>query len=93
MLCWQDLRLKSSSRLCRRAFRPGYYRAPADGSRVNEVPAVTENHDTDSMLDVFTSVEAEETLISILSRDLSDVSIHSLLEETRQIAGEIKQRH
>lgn len=52
--------------------------------------AMADNVDTDSMLDVFTSVEVEESLVSILSRDLSDVSIHSLLEQTRQIAGEIK---
>jgi hypothetical protein len=51
---------------------------------------MTDNVDTDNMLDVFTSVEVEESLVSILSRDLSDVSIHSLLEQTRQIAGEIK---
>lgn len=51
---------------------------------------MADNLDTDSMLDVFTSVEVEETLVSVLSRDLSDVSIHSLLEQTRQIAGEIK---
>lgn len=51
---------------------------------------MTDNLNTDSMLDVFTSTEVEETLVSVLSRDLSDVSIHSLLEQTRQIAGEIK---
>ncbi|UCC60831.1 MAG: hypothetical protein JSV02_03145 [Dehalococcoidia bacterium] len=52
--------------------------------------AMADNVDTDSMLDVFTSVEVEESLVSILSRDLSDVSIHSLLEQTMQIASEIK---
>ncbi|UCG84381.1 MAG: hypothetical protein JSW38_06090 [Dehalococcoidia bacterium] len=51
---------------------------------------MADNVDTDSMLDVFTSVEVEESLVSILSRDLSDVSIHSLLEQTMQIASEIK---
>lgn len=52
---------------------------------------MTDNLDNDSMLDIFTSVEVEESLVSVLSRDLSDISIHSLLEQTRQIAGEIKQ--
>ena len=51
---------------------------------------MAENLDTDSLLDVFTSVEVEETLVSLLSRDLSDVNIHSLLEQTRQVAGDIR---
>jgi ribosomal protein L12E/L44/L45/RPP1/RPP2 len=52
---------------------------------------MSDNIDTDSMLDVFTGVEVEENLISLLSRGLSDVSIQSLLEQTKQLAGEIKQ--
>ena len=52
---------------------------------------MSDNVDTDSMLDVFTSVEVEENPISMLSRELSDVSIHSLLEQTNQVAGDIKQ--
>ncbi len=54
---------------------------------------MTDNLDTDSMLDIFKSVEMEESFISVLSRELSDVSIHSLLEQTRQVAGEIKRGH
>lgn len=46
--------------------------------------------DTDSLLDVFTSVEVEESPVSILSRELSEVNISSLLEQTREIAGEMK---
>jgi len=61
-----------------------------DWSEVKETREMTENLDTDSMLDVFTSVEVEETLVSVLSRGLSDVNIHSLLEQTRQVAGEIR---
>jgi ribosomal protein L12E/L44/L45/RPP1/RPP2 len=53
---------------------------------------MSENIDTDSMLDVFTGVEVEENSISLLSRSLGDVSIQSLLEQTKQVAGEIKQR-
>jgi hypothetical protein len=49
--------------------------------------------DTDSLLDVFTSVEVEDNPISIISRELSDVSISSLLEQTREIAGEMKRAH
>jgi len=52
---------------------------------------MSDNIDTDSMLDVFTSVEVEENPISLLSRDLSDISIQSLLEQTIQLAGEIRQ--
>lgn len=51
---------------------------------------MSDNIDTDSMLDVFTGVEVEDNPISVLSRELSDVSIHALLEQTRQIAGDIK---
>jgi ribosomal protein L12E/L44/L45/RPP1/RPP2 len=51
-----------------------------------------DNTDNDSMLDVFTGVEVEDNSISVLSRELSDVSIQSLLEQTRQVAGDIKHR-
>jgi ribosomal protein L12E/L44/L45/RPP1/RPP2 len=51
---------------------------------------MSDNIDSNSILDVFTSVEVEENLISLLSRDLSDVSIQSLLEQTKQVAGQIK---
>lgn len=51
---------------------------------------MADNTDTDNMLDVFTSVEVEESLVSLLSRDLSDLCIHSLLEQTRQVAGEVR---
>lgn len=48
---------------------------------------------TESLLDVFTSEEISESPISKLSKDLGDVSIHSLLEQTKQIADEIKFGH
>ncbi len=48
---------------------------------------------TDSLLDVFTSEEFVESSISKLSKDLSDVSIESLLEQTKQVAEEIKWGH
>ena len=57
---------------------------------VKEASATADNQDTDSMLDVFTDVEVEENTVSVLSRELSDVSIHSLLEQIRQIALEMK---
>ncbi len=44
---------------------------------------------TDSILDVFTSDDDEESAISRLSRDLGDVSIDSLLEQTKKIAEDI----
>ncbi len=49
--------------------------------------------DSDNLLDVFTSVEVEETLISALARELSEVNMHSLLEQTRQVAGEVGRGH
>ncbi len=55
---------------------------PADSPKDGE--------DADSMLDVFKSVEVEDNIVSALSRELADVSIHSLLEQTRQVANEIR---
>jgi len=49
--------------------------------------------DPDSMLDVFTGIEVEESLVSELARDLADVSVHTLLEQTRQVAGDIRRGH
>ena len=49
-----------------------------------------DDQDADSLLDIFKGVEVEESNISVLSRELSDVSIHSLLEQIRQVADEIK---
>jgi hypothetical protein len=48
---------------------------------------------TDSLLDVFTSEELVESPVSKLSKDLSDVSIDSLLEQTKKVAEEIKWGH
>ncbi len=48
-----------------------------------------DGNDSDSLLDVFTSVEVEETFVSALARELSDVNMNSLLEQTRQVAGEV----
>lgn len=45
---------------------------------------------TDSLLDVFTSEELVETSISKLSKDLGDVSVYALLEQTKQLAEEMK---
>jgi len=44
----------------------------------------------ESLLDVFTSEELVETTASKLSKDLSDMSIYSLLEETKQVAQGIR---
>jgi hypothetical protein len=48
---------------------------------------------TDSLLDVFTSEELVESPVSKLSKDLGDVSIDSLLEQTKQVAEDIKWGH
>jgi hypothetical protein len=47
----------------------------------------------DSLLDVFTSEELVETPVSRLSKDLSDLSIYSLLEETKQVAQNVRGLH
>ena len=46
--------------------------------------------DADGLLDVFTSVEVKESPISARARELGDVSMHSLLEQTRQLASEMR---
>ena len=48
---------------------------------------------TDSLLDVFTSEEVVETSVSKLSKELGDVSVYTLLEQTKQLAEEIKLGH
>jgi hypothetical protein len=45
---------------------------------------------TESLLDVFTSEELIETPISKLSKDLGDVSVYTLLEQTKQLAQDMK---
>jgi hypothetical protein len=45
---------------------------------------------TDSLLDVFTSEELIDTPISKLSKDLGDVSVYTLLEQTKQLAQDMK---
>ncbi|UCG82869.1 MAG: hypothetical protein JSW38_11915 [Dehalococcoidia bacterium] len=49
-----------------------------------------EEGETDSLLDVFKDVQLEDNPISILARDLDDTDVHSLLEETKQIADRVK---
>lgn len=48
---------------------------------------------TDSLLDVFTSDEFVESPISKLSKELGDVSVYTLLEQTKQLAEAIKLGH
>ena len=52
-----------------------------------------ENADTDSMMDVFTEVHVEDSPISLLSRDLGDVTMGSLVEEGQRIADQVRRRH
>ncbi len=44
----------------------------------------------DDLLDVFTTEELAETTVSKLSKGLNDLSIYSLLEETKQVAQGIR---
>ncbi len=52
-----------------------------------------DNTDSDSLLDVFTNVEVEESLISALARELNDVDMQSLLAHTKQVAGDVGRGH
>jgi hypothetical protein len=58
-----------------------------------QAKATKDDKGTDSLLDVFTSEELVESPVSKLSKDLNDVSIDSLLEQTKQVAEEIKLGH
>lgn len=49
-----------------------------------------EGDEIDELLDVFKNESLTENPISLLSQDLSDVSVGSLLEETKSIAEEFK---
>ena len=48
---------------------------------------------TESLLDVFTSEELIESSVSKLSKELGDISVYSLLEQTQQLAQSIKLGH
>ena len=45
---------------------------------------------SEGMLDVFTSEDLTESTVSILGKDLGNLSMSSLLEETKQLAEEIR---
>jgi len=42
------------------------------------------------MMDIFADAEVEDNPIATLSRDLSDVSVRSLLEQVRQVAEDVR---
>ena len=61
--------------------------APKDSTKKDE-------KGTDGLLDVFTSSdEFVESPVSRLSKELADISVYSLLEQTKQVAEEIKWGH
>ena len=43
----------------------------------------------ESLMDVFTNEEFKETAVSVLSKDLGDMTALSLLEEMQQVANEM----
>lgn len=47
----------------------------------------------DSLFDIFTNEEVVDSPISKLSKELGDVSIYSLLEQTKQIAEGMRCGH
>jgi hypothetical protein len=64
----------------------------AQAGELDPQPAEESQPDSgiDSLLDVFKSEELMENPISLLSRELNDVDIGSLLEETKQIVEKLK---
>lgn len=46
----------------------------------------------ESLMDIFTTEDINDSYLSTLSKDLGDVSIYSLLEQSRQVAQDIKLR-
>jgi hypothetical protein len=63
------------------------------GAAPPQVASPKGNKEPDSLLDVFKSEGLEENSVSALSKELGDVSIYSLLEQTKQVADAIKLRH
>ena len=61
----------------------------ADSAQREEAP---EDEEVDSLLDVFRSEQLSENLISTLSRELSDTSVYSLLEEMKRIVEKVRKR-
>jgi len=49
-----------------------------------------EDEDVDGMLEIFRSEPLSENPISVLSQELGDTDVYSLLEETRKIADKVK---
>lgn len=74
--------------VCCGAARPG-----AALGQWKEAETMGENADTDSLMDIFTEVQVEESPISALSRDLGDVTMGSLVEEGRRIADQVRPRY
>jgi len=52
-----------------------------------------EDGEVDSLLEVFKSEQLSESPISALSRELSDTSVYSLLEDMKRIADNVRKRH
>jgi len=52
-----------------------------------------EDGEVDSLLEVFKSEQLSESPISALSRELSDTSVYSLLEDMKRIADKVRKRH
>ena len=51
-----------------------------------------ETSETDSLMDIFTEIQVEDSPISALSRDLGEVTMGSLVEEGRRIADQVRPR-
>jgi hypothetical protein len=49
-----------------------------------------ENGNVESLLDVFRSEESESDTLGALTKDLANMSIYSLLEESKQVAAKMR---
>jgi hypothetical protein len=61
--------------------------AAASQAQTNTVKA---DKAADSMLDIFTTEDLADTLVGKLSKDLGDISILALLEQTKQLAEQMR---
>lgn len=62
------------------------------GSKPPEQKVSQDNGGVDSMLDVFRSEESELDTLSALTKDLANMSVYSLLEESKRVAAKMRSK-
>lgn len=61
-------------------------------SKPAEKKGAQENGDVESLLEVFKSAESDSGALSELTKDLANMSIYSLLEESKQVAARMRSK-